>query len=103
MRRGGPFEPWAVGVETIVFPGLDGGAEWGGAAFDVESGLLFVNSNEMPWRANLAPSEKATSGRAIYLGTAPRATATTCVGLRRSFHHFGSAAERRTRSSPWSS
>jgi quinoprotein glucose dehydrogenase len=67
MRRGGPFEPLAVGVETIVFPGFDGGAEWGGAAFDVESGLLFVNSNEMPWRANLAPSEKATSGRAIYL------------------------------------
>jgi quinoprotein glucose dehydrogenase len=67
MRRGGPFEPLAVGVETVVFPGFDGGAEWGGAAFDVESGLLFVNSNEMPWRASLAPSEKATSGRAIYL------------------------------------
>jgi quinoprotein glucose dehydrogenase len=67
MRRGGPFEPLAVGVETVVFPGFDGGAEWGGAAFDVESGLLFVNSNEMPWRASLAPSEKATSGRATYL------------------------------------
>jgi len=34
---------------TIVFPGFDGGAEWGGTAFDPESGLLFVNSNEMPW------------------------------------------------------
>ena len=34
---------------TIVFPGFDGGAEWGGTAFDQESGLLFVNSNEMPW------------------------------------------------------
>lgn len=34
---------------TIVFPGFDGGAEWGGAAFDPDSGLLFVNSNEMPW------------------------------------------------------
>ena len=34
---------------TMLFPGVDGGGEWGGAAFDPESALLFVNSNEMPW------------------------------------------------------
>jgi quinoprotein glucose dehydrogenase len=34
---------------TIVFPGFDGGAEWGGAAFDPDSALFYVNSNEMPW------------------------------------------------------
>ena len=51
----------------MIFPGFDGGAEWGGAAFDPETALLFVNSNEMAWRASLAPSEKATSGRAVYL------------------------------------
>jgi quinoprotein glucose dehydrogenase len=34
---------------TILFPGTDGGGEWGGAAYDEESGLLFVNSNEQPW------------------------------------------------------
>jgi quinoprotein glucose dehydrogenase len=34
---------------TIVFPGFDGGAEWGGAAFDPKTGVLYVNSNEMPW------------------------------------------------------
>ncbi len=41
---------------TIVFPGFDGGAEWGGAAFDEGSGLLFVNSNEMPWIVKLIPN-----------------------------------------------
>ncbi len=41
---------------TIVFPGFDGGAEWGGAAFDPESALLFVNSNEMPWIIKLIPN-----------------------------------------------
>ena len=41
---------------TIVFPGFDGGAEWGGAAFDSDSGLLFVNSNEMPWIVQLIPN-----------------------------------------------
>jgi quinoprotein glucose dehydrogenase len=40
----------------IVFPGFDGGAEWGGAAFDPDSGLLFVNSNEMPWIVRLIPN-----------------------------------------------
>jgi quinoprotein glucose dehydrogenase len=41
---------------TIVFPGFDGGAEWGGAAFDPESSLLYVNSNEMPWIIKLIPN-----------------------------------------------
>jgi quinoprotein glucose dehydrogenase len=34
---------------TMLFPGTDGGAEWGGAAYDNETGLLYVNSNEQPW------------------------------------------------------
>ncbi len=42
---------------TIVFPGFDGGAEWGGAAFDPQSGLLFVNSNEMPWIVKMIPND----------------------------------------------
>jgi quinoprotein glucose dehydrogenase len=41
---------------TIVFPGFDGGAEWGGAAFDPDSGLLYVNSNEMPWIVKMIPN-----------------------------------------------
>jgi quinoprotein glucose dehydrogenase len=41
---------------TIVFPGVDGGGEWGGAAFDPETGLLYVNSNEMPWIVRLIPN-----------------------------------------------
>jgi quinoprotein glucose dehydrogenase len=33
---------------TIIFPGFDGGGEWGGAAVD-PSGIMYINSNEMPW------------------------------------------------------
>jgi quinoprotein glucose dehydrogenase len=36
-------------AENVVYPGLDGGAEWGGAAWDPETGLLFVNANQVPW------------------------------------------------------
>jgi quinoprotein glucose dehydrogenase len=34
---------------SLVFPGFDGGGEWGGAATDPESGVLYVNASEMPW------------------------------------------------------
>jgi quinoprotein glucose dehydrogenase len=34
---------------TLIFPGFDGGAEWGGAAANPETGMIYVNSNEMAW------------------------------------------------------
>lgn len=68
---GGPFTPLSK-QGTIIFPGLDGGAEWGGAAADPE-GILYINSNEMPWL--IAISETAseavmagmTSGNRLYI------------------------------------
>lgn len=53
-RFEGPFTPLSEGG-TIIFPGLDGGAEWGGAAVDPD-GILYVNSNEMAWHISLGPS-----------------------------------------------
>src|ERR1041384_77871 len=32
LRSDGQFVPFSVGHETVVFPGFDGGAEWGGSA-----------------------------------------------------------------------
>jgi quinoprotein glucose dehydrogenase len=48
VRSGGQFVPPST-EGTVIFPGFDGGAEWGGAAWDQSSGLLYVNANEMPW------------------------------------------------------
>jgi quinoprotein glucose dehydrogenase len=42
---------------TIIFPGVDGGGEWGGPAFDPETALLYVNSNEMGWRLKMVPRD----------------------------------------------
>ncbi|MGE0438888.1 MAG: PQQ-binding-like beta-propeller repeat protein [Gemmatimonadales bacterium] len=41
----------------IIFPGVDGGGEYGGPAFDPETGLLYVNSNEMGWVLKIVPRE----------------------------------------------
>ncbi len=48
MRHDNMFVPPGK-TPSIVFPGYDGGAEWGGPSFDPETGLLYVNSNEMAW------------------------------------------------------
>ncbi|MCX8089363.1 MAG: c-type cytochrome, partial [Verrucomicrobiae bacterium] len=55
---------------TIIFPGLDGGAEWGGAAADPD-GVLYVNANEMAWVLTMVEAAREipgapTSGRALY-------------------------------------
>src|SRR5690606_23733294 len=43
----GIYQPFSA-TPTFVVPGLNGGPEWGGAAGDPE-GVLYVNSNEVPW------------------------------------------------------
>ena len=40
------FDPWTE-ENQVIFPGLNGGANWGGAAFDPARGLLFVNSMDV--------------------------------------------------------
>ncbi len=69
LRKGGEFNPPSLGG-TILFPGMDGGGEWGGVAFDPGSGLLYVNANEMAWRVKLAerqmPTGGPTTGKELY-------------------------------------
>lgn len=67
MKSDGPFAPLTLGKDTIIFPGLDGGAEWGGAAYDPETGYLYLNTNEMAWLGALAPNDAGRSGRSLYL------------------------------------
>jgi quinoprotein glucose dehydrogenase len=47
LRPHAPFTPPSK-EGTIIFPGFDGGAEWGGVAVDPQ-GVMYVNSNEMAW------------------------------------------------------
>ena len=34
---------------TLIMPGVIGGAEWGGAAYNPNNGMLYVNANEIPY------------------------------------------------------
>ncbi len=68
LRSDGQFIPGSR-QGTIIFPGFDGGAEWGGSAFDPETGLMYVNANEMPWILRMieqpAPGTRVT-GKSLY-------------------------------------
>ncbi|WP_367874805.1 PQQ-binding-like beta-propeller repeat protein [Luteolibacter sp. Populi] len=69
VRKSAPFTPPSE-QGTIIFPGFDGGAEWGGAAADPD-GILYVNSNDMPWILTMVPAQGGGSsapatGEAIF-------------------------------------
>jgi len=57
MRNNGIFTPPAL-QDTLAYPGNLGGATWSGYAFDPLRNLLFVNTNNLPFRIKLIPSEK---------------------------------------------
>lgn len=67
FRSEGQFVPFRVGKDTVLFPGFDGGAEWGGPAVDPQTAVLYVNANEMAWTGGLAPNTGENSGKGIYL------------------------------------
>jgi quinoprotein glucose dehydrogenase len=77
---------------TLLFPGTDGGGEWGGAAFDPETGLLYVNSNEQPWIIRMVTQDTkslyqnncASCHGADRKGTPPTFPALVDIGQRRS-------------------
>ncbi|MGH8101984.1 MAG: PQQ-binding-like beta-propeller repeat protein, partial [Chthoniobacterales bacterium] len=67
FRSEGQFVPFSVAKDTLVFPGFDGGAEWGGPAVDPQTGILYVNANEMAWTGALARETASNSPKAIYM------------------------------------
>ena len=75
LRSNGQFVPPSL-QGTVILPGFDGGGEWGGAAFDASSGLLYVNANEMAWIMKLVERPSKSGG----WSTAGRQYAQKCAG-----------------------
>lgn len=53
FRSEGQFIPFSVDKQTVVFPGFDGGAEWGGPAIDPRSGVIYINANDIAYTGGL--------------------------------------------------
>ncbi|CAN5165234.1 hypothetical protein BH11BAC6_BH11BAC6_01270 [soil metagenome] len=82
-RSEGPFTPLSE-KGTIIYPGLDGGGEWGGAAVDPD-GIIYINSNEMAWRISLGPSSgeqnvSLSPGQSLYVANCTACHGTNLLG-----------------------
>jgi quinoprotein glucose dehydrogenase len=67
FRSGGQFVPLGTERPTVMFPGFDGGAEWGGQAFDPTTGLYYVNANDLAWTGRLMPETFRFTGYRRFL------------------------------------
>jgi mono/diheme cytochrome c family protein len=63
---GGQFIPFSLDKQTIVLPGFDGGAEWGGPAVDPRSGVIYINANDLAWTGGLTENRRGSPGTVIY-------------------------------------
>jgi quinoprotein glucose dehydrogenase len=71
---------------TVVFPGLDGGSEWGGPTFDPQTGILYINANKMAWVIQALPVTNKAASKENYLQAGQRlyqANCMTCHGPER--------------------
>jgi quinoprotein glucose dehydrogenase len=67
FRNEGQFVPFSVGKDTIVFPGFDGGGEWGGPAVDPETSIIYINANDIAWTGALAENIHEASSNSLYM------------------------------------
>jgi len=53
--RSGTWQPPSA-QGTIIFPGFDGGSNWGGGSFDPTTSWYYINSHDEPWILTLVPA-----------------------------------------------
>jgi quinoprotein glucose dehydrogenase len=68
IRSDGQFVPMSVGKDTLMWPGFDGGGEWGGTAFDPQTHILYVNANDVGLTESLVKHDPNSSvGSTVYM------------------------------------
>lgn len=77
-RYGNMFLPPGK-VPSLIFPGFDGGGEWGGPAFDPETEIIYVNANEMAWVMKMNENKIPTPKKESLLEAGKRLYAQNCL------------------------
>ncbi len=66
FRSDGLFVPLSLDKQTVVFPGFDGGGEWGGPAVNPHSGVIYINANDLPWTGGLTANKEGSAAELTY-------------------------------------
>ena len=77
VHTGRMFTPQSK-TGTIIFPGFDGGAEYGGPAVDPETGVLYSNCNQMAWILQMFDIDPAEH-QETFAQAGPRLYKATCM------------------------
>lgn len=64
---------------SVVFPGFDGGGEWGGPAVDPTTGIMYVNASEMPWVLTMVDTKDKPVANETNLLAGKRLYTSTCM------------------------
>ena len=68
IRSDGQFVPMSVGKDTLMWPGFDGGGEWGGSAFDPQTHIIYINANDVGLTETLVKHDPNSSvGSTVYM------------------------------------
>lgn len=66
-KMGDTWLPPSAEYPIVLFPGMDGGGEWGGAAFDPTNQTMYINANQIPWVIEMTPNASfGNVGQSIY-------------------------------------
>jgi quinoprotein glucose dehydrogenase len=60
LKSEGQFTPLELARRTVIFPGFNGGGEWGGPGVDPNTGVIYINASDSPWTGGL---QKRQAGR----------------------------------------
>jgi len=63
----GQFTPNKVGVDTLMFPGWNGGGEWGGVGFDPKTHVAYINATDFGLTESLFKNTAGGAGRSTYM------------------------------------
>jgi quinoprotein glucose dehydrogenase len=78
FKKGSMWEPLSK-EGTIVVPGFDGGAEWGGPSYDPTTGMLYVNANEMVNIIHVVDLKDKPTGNETFLSAGNRLYQSNCM------------------------
>ena len=65
---------------SVIFPGFDGGAEWGGPAYDPLTGIMYINANEMAWIMTIIDTKDYESKGENFARAGARLFTNNCMG-----------------------
>ncbi len=65
---------------SVILPGFDGGAEWGGPAYDPTTGIIYINANEMAWIMTIEATQKAPQSPENFAQAGERLYRANCLG-----------------------